>query len=359
MTVQQPIAPAAPQMLETTYHHSAFAQGSLAVRLAATRDGHPCLQAAGEGCVLAEAVLVPGAAHPPGLEAFRFHVGALEEVAMVAVLVEAVFMRMPEAEELLLPEPAELPAASVLATGSSTVGGRLRHVVARRQFYQLPLLWRYQANHAAYPGLRSSLGPEDRLPPLRPPRPAGTLYERWLPELGMALSFRPIERKRDLALFHEWMNAPRVDFYWELAGSEAEHDEYLAKQEADPHIFGVIGSFDGEPAAYFEFYWAKEDRLGPYYEAEDFDRGWHGLIGNKRHLGRPKTLAWFRSLTHYLFLDEPRTRRVVGEPRASHKRMLSYASDTGYVKVKEFDFPHKRAALMCCERETFFREVAL
>jgi acetyl CoA:N6-hydroxylysine acetyl transferase len=92
---------------------------------------------------------------------------------------------------------------------------------------------------------------------------------------------------------------------------------------------------------------------------EDFDRGWHGLIGNPRHLGRAKTLAWFRSLTHYLFLDEPRTQRIVGEPRASHHKMLSYCADVAYEKVKEFDFPHKRAALVCCERERFFREIAL
>jgi acetyl CoA:N6-hydroxylysine acetyl transferase len=39
--------------------------------------------------------------------------------------------------------------------------------------------------------------------------------------------------------------------------------------------------------------------------------------------------------------------------------MLSYCADVAYDKVKEFDFPHKRAALVCCERDRFFKEVPL
>jgi acetyl CoA:N6-hydroxylysine acetyl transferase len=49
----------------------------------------------------------------------------------------------------------------------------------------------------------------------------------------------------------------------------------------------------------------------------------------------------------------------MGEPRATHRKMLSYCGDAAYETLKEFDFPHKRAALVCCERERFFREVPL
>ncbi|WP_395664367.1 GNAT family N-acetyltransferase [Methylocella sp.] len=185
------------------------------------------------------------------------------------------------------------------------------------------------------------------------------MYRRHMPDLGVELSLRPIDRRRDLALFHGWMNQKRVDFFWDMAKTMDELDAYLAEQEADPHTVGVIGAVDDEPAAYFEFYWAKEDRLGAHYEAQDYDRGWHGLIGNPRFLGRARTLAWFRSLTHYLFLDEPRTLRIVGEPRATHVKMLSYCDDVAYDQVKEFDFPHKRAMLVMCRRERFFRDVPI
>lgn len=283
------------------------------------------------------------------------------DAAHVACLIEAAFQRCPSARQLRVAGLGGAPALLALASEVRSEPGAAAPdaVVARAHFHQLPLLWLAPGTRAAYPLIRSQVGPEDRLPPLRPPQPNGVLYRRWLSHLGTTLSFRTIDRRRDLAVFHNWMNQPRVAYYWELAQSEADLDRYLADQEADPHLFGVIGCFDDVPVGYFEFYWTKEDRLGPYYEAEDFDRGWHGLIGNADHLGRPKTLAWFKAVTHYLFLDEPRTRRILGEPRASHRKMLSYCADAAYEKVKEFDFPHKRAALVCCERERFFREVPL
>ncbi len=284
---------------------------------------------------------------------------APNDVDALAVLIEAAFQSDPSCLALELPGLAGKPALAPLSSCSQMADGAPAAIVRRSEFYQLPLLWRAAAAHAAPPLIRSGPGPQDRLPPLRAPAPRGEMYRRWLPHLGMTLSLRPIDRRQDLELFHGWMNQPRVAFFWELAQSREELDRYLAEQEADPHIFGVIGSFDDEPVGYFEFYWAKEDRLGPFYDADDHDRGWHGLIGNARHLGRVRTLAWFRSLTHYLFLDDPRTQRIVGEPRASHHKMLSYCADAAYEKVKEFDFPHKRAALVCCERERFFRQVAL
>lgn len=280
---------------------------------------------------------------------------------LLAALIDAIFIRLPDVNCILLPAAKALPPVAALATGHVQAPGTGQEaaIVERAVFRQLPLLWREQRSHTAYPCLRSSIGPEDRLPPLRPPRPSGVMYRRWVPEIGLTVTLRPIDRRTDLSLFHGWMNQGRVAHFWELAKSEAELDNYLAEQEADPHLFGVIASFDGDPVGYFEFYWAKEDRLGPYYEPEDFDRGWHGLVGNSRHLGRPKTRALFAAVTHYLFLDEPRTLRIVGEPRASHQKMLSYTAEMAYVKVKEFDFPHKRAALVCCDRDRFFREVRL
>ncbi|WP_274425624.1 GNAT family N-acetyltransferase [Chelativorans sp. YIM 93263] len=280
---------------------------------------------------------------------------------LLAALIDAVFIHLPDLDRILLPTAKNLASVTALATELAREPDSEQEmaVVERAIFRQLPLLWREQKSHVAYPCLRSAIGPEDRLPPLRPQKPSGVMYRRWVPGIGLNVSLRPIDRRTDLGLFHRWMNQGRVAHFWELAKSEAELDAYLAELETDPHIFGVIASFDSEPVGYFEFYWAKEDRLGPYYEPEDFDRGWHGLVGNSRHLGRPKTRTLFCSVTHYLFLDEPRTHRIVGEPRASHQKMLSYTAEMAYDKVKEFDFPHKRAALVCCERDRFFREVAL
>jgi RimJ/RimL family protein N-acetyltransferase len=64
--------------------------------------------------------------------------------------------------------------------------------------------------------------------------------------------------------------------------------------------------------------------------------------------------SWLSALTHYLFLDEPRTQRIVAEPRADNGRMIGHMQSQGYHRDKEFDFVHKRAALMVQSREVFF-----
>ena len=343
-------------ILATSKHYLGSDDGAFEVHF----DGAHLKLASSVGAAMARATLTR---HEAGLllEDIAFEPGRRDQPQMLAALADAIFCRFHEVRQILLPPVEEAWPVIALATEHTDepVASRQRTIVERSKFNQLPLLWRRQASHLTYPTLETGIGPADRLPPLRPPRPNGMLYERWLPELGLTIAFRPIDRHRDLDLFHDWMNDGRVSFFWELAQSREELNAYLSAQEQDPHIFGAIASLDGEPTGYLEFYWAKEDRLGPCYEPQDYDRGWHALIGNKRHLGRPKTLALFRSVTHYLFLDDPRTQRIVGEPRASNHKMLSYCAHAAYDKVKEFDFPHKRAMLVCCERERFFHEVPL
>jgi RimJ/RimL family protein N-acetyltransferase len=152
------------------------------------------------------------------------------------------------------------------------------------------------------------------------------------------------------------MNEPRVAAFWELSGSREEHAAYLERLRTDAHILPLIGRFDGEPFGYFEAYWAKEDRIAPFYDAGDYDRGLHMLVGEARFRGPERVAAWLSSLAHYLFLDDPRTEHVVSEPRADNARMIDYLASRGFYKAKCFDFPHKRAAMMVLPRESFFSE---
>lgn len=190
--------------------------------------------------------------------------------------------------------------------------------------------------------------------PIRPPVSKGRVYSRYFPELQNLLSFRTINPEGDVEVFHRWMNDPRVANFWELEGSLEQHTEYLARVEADAHIHPVFGCFDGEPFGYFELYWAKEDRIAPYYPVDDYDRGIHMLVGEARFRGPHRVAAWLSSLAHFLFLDDPRTRNVVAEPRADNAKMIGYMQRAGFHKAKEFDFPHKRAAMMVLPREVFF-----
>ncbi len=192
--------------------------------------------------------------------------------------------------------------------------------------------------------------------PLRPGKPDGVVYARHIPWLDKTLMLRAAELERDLPLLHRWMNDPDVAYFWNEDGDEAKHRAYLQGLIDDPHMLPLIASFDDTPFGYFEVYWAKENRIAPFYDAHDHDRGWHVLIGEPAFRGKAFLKAWFPAIQHYQFLDDPRTQRIVGEPRADHVRQIGNLDKAGFSKIKEFDFPHKRAMLVMLLRERFFGE---
>ncbi|WP_256872988.1 GNAT family N-acetyltransferase [Pseudomonas aeruginosa] len=90
----------------------------------------------------------------------------------------------------------------------------------------------------------------------------------------------------------------------------------------------------------------------------------HGMGGqmtveSAAHRGPHKVACWLSALVHYLFLDDPRSQRVVAEPRADNARMIGHMHNLCFHCEKEFDFPHKRAALMIIGRERFFERCRL
>ncbi|GAB1261190.1 GNAT family N-acetyltransferase [Aurantivibrio plasticivorans] len=228
--------------------------------------------------------------------------------------------------------------------------------IFRDTFYQQQELWSVSTSADSH----SLELVNNHQPPQRPKQPTGEFYRRHIPTLHKTLSFRTIHPEQDLDLFHNWMNQRRVAKMWELDKPKEELHQYLVERQQDSHIFSVIGEFDGEPFGYFEIYWTKEDRLGPYYDAGDYDRGFHLLVGNTRFLGLDNFIAWFSGLTHAVFLLDRRTPRVMGEPRADNRGLLQYTQIlSAYRVLKEFDFPHKRAALVECTRQRFFNQTIL
>ena len=220
-------------------------------------------------------------------------------------------------------------------------------------FWQCPEPWLEQVLPAFPLSYQISDG---RRHPLRRAQGHGVVYQRRIPWLEQTLSFRIADTEIDLPHFHRWMNDPHVAEFWQESGSEDDHRHYLEKVRADVHTTPLIACLDDVPLGYFEVYWAKEDRIAPFYDVADFDRGWHVLIGEAAYRGKDFVSAWLPSISHYLFLDDCRTQRVVIEPRADNLKMRRNLQRSGYAFIKEFDFPHKRAVLGSLLRERFFAE---
>lgn len=236
---------------------------------------------------------------------------------------------------------------SGLAVENSTGG----LCVPAGMFWQRPEPWLARPAGPPYPQQHVMTGKVRH--PRRPPKGNGTLYARFIPWLGQVLSFRAFDPAIDLERFNRWMNDPRVAQIWDEAGDLAAHAAYAQKLAADPHMQAVIACLDETPFGYFELYWARENRLGPYYDAADHDRGWHVLIGEESCRGKAFVTAWLPSLMHFMFLDEPRTQRIVGEPAAHHAQQLKNLTRSGFAAVKHVAFPHKKAMLVMLSRERF------
>ena len=195
------------------------------------------------------------------------------------------------------------------------------------------------------------------VPPSRPVMPEGLLYQRYFSLTDNVVTLETLDIEKHLEVFTQWHNQKRVSEFWELDKPQVELKEYVEKIKNDPHAHPVILSINGEPTGYFEIYWCLEDRLAPYYDVKTYDRGMHLLMGNEKYLGFENTYTAWVSLQHMLFLDDDRTEALMLEPRHDNKNIMKYAQVFKNITIeKEFDFPHKTAKLMRCDRKASLKE---
>ncbi|MGY3571756.1 GNAT family N-acetyltransferase [Vibrio paucivorans] len=230
------------------------------------------------------------------------------------------------------------------------------HELHKSAFYQSGFNWIKHKRSDLFPLVEVQSDARYRHHPLRPSMPEGTVYQRFDGQAELNVSFRVFDVNKDMERFTKWMNDPRVAHFWEQAWSQEKLLEFAQERLADSHIVPLIGEFNGQPFGYIEAYWVAEDRLSPYYDVAAFDRGIHLLVGEDAFRGPKFFNCWMRAISHYLFIDDARTQRIVLEPRHDNQRLFNRIVPMGYNKCFEFNFPHKRSALLMLERGAFFEE---
>ncbi|KAH9852485.1 acyl-CoA N-acyltransferase [Lenzites betulinus] len=209
--------------------------------------------------------------------------------------------------------------------------------------------------------------------PLRPPKPAPgeLLYRRYVPSLGQTLEFVYLDVEggadvvecegetvsRQLATFHRWHNSDHVNRGWGERGSLEKHREYMRAVMADPGVLPVMMCWDGELMGYAELVYIKENHVAPYIPggAWEYDRGLHILVGEEKYRGIHRSKAWISAIHHFLFLSDPRTERVIGEPKAVNEAVIKLSLAVEMNLNTKFDFPYKRSVMTWLPRERFFK----
>lgn len=247
-------------------------------------------------------------------------------------------------------DPAAWPAVALDALRASGVladGGRC----LRDGWAQQADLWRVGLHLpcATLPTIT-----DGRRHPRRPPAPRGEVYARDLPALGVRFTLRGWQPAEDAERLARWFDEPRVRDGWPGAPPAQRGAEDRQPQEADPHVTPLIGCFDGEPFAYFEAFWLKEDALGPHVAACDYGRGLRMLVGESRWRGPHRVAGWLPSVVHYLFLDDLRTEAVGCAVPAGHTRVADHLARHGFARQRRLALADAQPLWMRTLRETFF-----
>lgn len=174
-------------------------------------------------------------------------------------------------------------------------------------------------------------------------------------EIDKTVSFQQVEMA-DLGMLHAWLNEEHVLPYWQLDDPLLEFRDTLAEKLADEHMTPYVGLLDHVPMSYWERYWAVDDPIADYYDADPTDQGIHLLIGPPEYLGRGYAEPLLRAVTEMQFRHRE-TDRIVAEPDVGNDIVHRILEACGFEARREVEMDEKNALLMVCERERFEREV--
>ncbi|UVE52325.1 acetyltransferase (plasmid) [Haloferax larsenii] len=183
-------------------------------------------------------------------------------------------------------------------------------------------------------------------------------YQTYARDIDRTISLRQASVERDLGRLHQWLGSDHVKPYWQLDEPLPTFSETLREKLADDHLTPYVGCLDHVPMSYWECYWAADDAVSNYYDADPADQGVHLLIGPEEYLGHGYALPLMRAVVAMQF-RHPETDRVIAEPDARNERVIHVFEQCGFEPRETFYFDEedKEALLMVCDRDRFESDV--
>jgi siderophore synthetase component len=188
--------------------------------------------------------------------------------------------------------------------------------------------------------------------PLIQPVSKEVCYSRYFPKENVTITFRPIDLDSDLDMLHEWFHREHAIKIWQMNWPIRQLETYYRTLLAGDLMYAYIGEANGEPACYFEVYWACRDLVGEYYDVLPTDYGTHQYIAPvdpKKKYVSPFT----QCMVDYVFA-QPQVGKMVGEGSVDSLASLMNKMHVGFKVEKVIEMPHKKANLNFCYREWFW-----
>jgi len=167
--------------------------------------------------------------------------------------------------------------------------------------------------------------------------------------VGKSIGFREVDLDRDLGRLHTWLNSEHVLPYWTQDDPLPQVRDTIRERADDDDQTLYIGYLDHTPMSYWESYWATQDRIGAYYDADPADQGIHLLIGPPEYLGQGYATPLVEAMVEFQF-RHAETDRIVTEPDARNERAIRVFENCGFDRAGEVELPDKTGQLMIRER---------
>ncbi|WP_297574987.1 GNAT family N-acetyltransferase [uncultured Deefgea sp.] len=181
--------------------------------------------------------------------------------------------------------------------------------------------------------------------------PLPAVFSHTVPGIG-DFQLQPL-RRNDFELIHQWVTAPRAQFWGMQNATQQDVAECYGQQIESPHCWPYLAYFAGKPAFLLESYNPAHDVLGQYYSVAQGDIGMHFLVAPAQGPAiHGFTHAVMNTILTFLF-SHPATQRVVVEPDVNNQKIHPLNRDAGFQYLQTIALPSKTAWFAVCERHRF------